>query len=270
MILLKKFFLLTYALSWTCFITVAIFSKRTHSIFSGSGVLPQALLLLGTFTPSLVALWLTTQYGIPGATKKLLGKIGKWHVHFGWYMFAFFYIAVIKLSVAVIYRLVNGTWPRFGTEAWYIMLVAILFSTWVEAGEEIGWRGFALPWMTAKFGLSLSTLLLGVIWACWHLPLFFLHGADKFGQSFILYLLQIVGLSVAMGYLYWKTKGSLLLVMVMHASINNTKDIVPSAITEASNPFGFSHSLVGWLTVALLWIFAIYFLIQMRNVKQLD
>ncbi len=172
--------------------------------------------------------------------------------------------------MALIHRFITGTWPRFGTEAWYIMVVAIIFSTWAQAGEEIGWRGFALPRMTEKFGLPLSTLILGVLWACWHLPLFFVRGADTFGQSFILYLLQVTGFSVTLGWLYWRTKGSLLLVMLMHAAVNNTKDIVPSAVPGASNPFALSNSLVAWLTVTLLWIFAMYFLFRMRTVKLLE
>jgi hypothetical protein len=53
--------------------------------------------------------------------------------------------------------------------------------------------------------------------------------------------------------------------MLMHAAINNTKDIVPSAALAASNPFALSSSRVAWLTVALLWIGAAYFLVRMRT-----
>jgi len=158
----------------------------------------------------------------------------------------------------------------FGQEAWYLMVGAILISTWVQAGEEIGWRGFALPRLTERFGLALSTLLLGVIWACWHLPLFFVKGASTFGQSFPLYLMQVTALSVAIGWLYWRTQGSLLLVMLMHAAVNNTKDIVPSAVPGATSSFAWSNSLVAWLTVTLLWILAAYFLIRMRGVQRLE
>ena len=70
-----------------------------------------------------------------------------------------------------------------------------------------------------------------------------------------------------MAWLYWRTGGSLLLVMLLHAAVNNTKDIVPSAVPGATNPFALSTSLVAWLTVALLWICAAYFLIRMRKMK---
>jgi membrane protease YdiL (CAAX protease family) len=256
--------------SWTCFISVVVLSHGTQATSPGLVVLQQLLLFLGTFTPSLVALWLTAQAGIPGQTQNLLGKIVKWKLNIKWYLFAGGFMVVIKLFVAVLYKIIIGIWPKFGQEAWYIMLIAIIFSTWVQAGEEIGWRGFALPHMSERSGLPISTLLLGVIWACWHLPLFFVKGADTFGQSFPLFLIQVTGLSVALGWLYWRTHGSLLLTMLMHAAVNNTKDIVPSATPGATNVFGLSHSLVAWLTVILLWIFAIYCLIRMRSVKLLE
>lgn len=267
--LLAKYFLLTFVVSWTCFISVAVLSHRTHPTSSGLVVLQRVLVFLGTITPSLVALWLTAQAGIPGQTQNLLARIVKWELNIKWYLFASGFMVVIKLLVAFLHKLITGGWPQFGQEAWYIMLVALIFSTWVQAGEEIGWRGFALPHMSERLGLPISTLLIGVLWAFWHLPLFFVQGADTFGQSFPLYLLQVTGLSVALGWLYWRTQGSLLLPMLMHAAVNNTKDIVPSMTPGATNTFGLSHSLVAWLTVILLWAFAIYCLISMRSIKLL-
>src|SRR5688572_4237651 len=265
-----KYFFLTFLVSWTFFITVVILSNNNPETASGLTVLHQALIFIGVIAPSLVALWLTSRSGIPGQTQNLLGRIGRWKVHLKWYFFAIGFLVVIKILVACLYKIFTGSWPQFGQNLWYIMLVAILFSTLVQAGEEIGWRGFALPQMTTKFGLGLSTILLGIIWACWHLPLFFIKGSSTYGQSFPLYIIQVIAVSVILGWLYWRTRGSLLLVMIMHAAINNTKDIVPSTVPGASNSFAISNSLVGWLTVILLWIFALYCLIQMRSVNKLE
>jgi membrane protease YdiL (CAAX protease family) len=110
-------------------------------------------------------------------------------------------------------------------------------------------------------------VLLGVLWACWHLPLFFMAGTDTAGQSFPLYLLQVTALSAAMAWLYAHTRGSLLPVMLLHAAVNNTKDIVPSAEPNATNSWALSHSLVAWLTVTLLWLCAGYFLIRMPKLE---
>lgn len=226
-----------------------------------------ALLYLGIFAPALVALGLTARAEGNAGVRALLGRIAEWSRSARWYAFALGYMAAIKLAVALVHRLVAGAWPRFGTESWILMLAAIPFSTVVQAGEEIGWRGFALPRLASRFGLGLASVVLGVIWALWHLPLFFLLGADSYGQSFPLYLLQVTGLSVAMAWLYWRTRMSLFLVMLMHAAINNTKDIVPSVPRAAANPLLPDASSIGWISVALLWVAAACFLVTMRGAK---
>jgi uncharacterized protein (DUF697 family) len=57
--------------------------------------------------------------------------------------------------------------------------------------------------------------------------------------------------------------------MLLHAAVNNTKDIVPSVVPGATNPFVLSPSLVAWITVALLWLAAAYFLSRMRKTAAL-
>lgn len=221
------------------------------------------LLLLGALAPSLVALWLTARAGGNSGVTALLGRMFEWRVGARWYVFAVGYMAVIKLTVALVYRVATGAWPRFGHEAWYIIAAAMVLSTPTQAGEEIGWRGYVLPRLAARFGLARGSVLLGPIWACWHLPLFFMPGIDKYGQSFALWTLQVTALSVALAWLYARTRGSLLLVMLLHAAGNNSLGIVPSAVPGATNPLALSTSLVGWLTLALLWVCAAYFLIRM-------
>ncbi len=197
--------------------------------------------------------------------RALLGRILRWRVAAHWYLFAAGYIAAIKLTVALVHRVATGVWPPFGHEPWYLIVGAIVVSTPVQAGEEIGWRGYVLPRLTRRFGLARASILLGVIWACWHLPQFFIPDSDTYGQSFFVFVLQVTALSVAMAWLYAHTNGSLLLVMLMHAAVNNSKDIVPSAVPGATNPLGLNASLVAWLTVTLLWICAAYFLARMRG-----
>lgn len=262
---LLKFFSLTYAVTWTCWATAHAISHDRAVDVPARAMVVQGLFLLGTFAPSLVALALTALADGRAATRALFGRVFLWQVGARWYVFAILYIPAIKLSVALVYRVATGAWPRFGEEAWYVMAGAIMIFTWAQAGEEIGWRGYALPRLSARLGLGPASVLLGIVWATWHLPLFFFPGADTLGQSFPLYLLQVTALSVAMAWLYWRTKGSLLLVMLLHAAVNNTKDIVPSAVPGATNPFALSTSLVAWLTVALLWISAAYFLVRMRK-----
>jgi len=262
------YFALTYVITWTLW----AMSARVGNGATGAGALQplQILLLyLGTFTPGLLALALTFRSEGRTGVRALLGRLIQGNVALGYYAFALGYMFALKLTAAVVHRVAFGSWPAFGHDPWFLMFVAAIFSTLVggQAGEELGWRGYALPRLTSRMGLGPASLLLGVIWASWHLPLFFIRAADTRGQSFPLYLAQVTAVSVAMAWLYWRTKGSLLLTMLLHASINNTKDVVPSFVPGAANVFALSTSRVAWITVALLWVTALYFLVDMRKAR---
>jgi membrane protease YdiL (CAAX protease family) len=262
---LIAFFGLTYAVTWICFIAAGFLTTRPSL-----GALRWPLLILGAFAPSTVAVYLTARAeGRPGV-RALLRRLGEWRVGIRWYAFALFYMAVIKLAVALIYRATMGGWPRFGTGYG----VAIILTAIVAAifggplGEEIGWRGYALPRLAERYGRGSASVILGVIWACWHLPVFFIPGMDQSGQAFPVYVIQVTALSVAMAWLYWHTNGSLLLAVLMHTAINQTKDLVPSTVAGASDPWRFSSTPVAWLTVTLLCVAAAYFIVRMARARR--
>jgi hypothetical protein len=255
---LVTFFILAYIITWGLYLaadSTSVPSLRTFLLYSG------------VFTPGLLALWFTRRAeGFRGLVA-LLRRLIQWQVPARWYIFALTYLATVKLTVALLYRAATGGWPRFGDVPWYLLVAATLGSTVLggQVGEELGWRGYALPKLTMRLGLGGASLLLGVLWAGWHLPLFFILGGDTVGQSFPLYVLQVTAVSVAIAWLYAKTRGSLLLTMLLHAAVNNTKDIVPSAVPGATQPWALSTSLVAWLTVVILWAAAVYFLVDMRR-----
>lgn len=254
---LVTFFLLTYVVTWTAFLSVAVLGIPADST-AGT-----VLVLLGAYSPSIVALSLTGRAEGREGVGALLARVFQWRVAARWYVFAAGYMAAIKLAAALIHRAATGAWPRFQLDGWYLIPLAIAFSTPFQAGEEIGWRGYALPRLANRFGLSGAGVVLGLIWAAWHLPQFFIPEADTYRQSFSVYAIQVTALSVAMTWLYAHTGGSLLLVMLLHAAVNNSKDIVPSAAAGGANLFALSASPVGWLTLILLWIGAVYFLARM-------
>lgn len=212
-----------------------------------------------------MALALTAQDEGRSGVMRLLARIGRWRVGARWYVFAIGYFAVIKLAAALVHRIVTSEWPPFGDTPVPVILLGIAASTWVQAGEEVGWRGYALPRLAKQLGLGGASLVLGVVWAAWHLPLFILPSSGSTGQSFPVYLLQVMALSVVLAFLYWKTDGSLLLVMLLHASVNNTTDIVPAAIGGDITPIALGGSLVAWASVALAWTVATPLLVHMRK-----
>jgi CAAX protease family protein len=256
------FFLLTFAVTWSCWIPIVTVPIPAHSF------LRAVLLFVGIFSPSLVALALTARVAGEAGVRVLLSRMFKWEVGARWYLFAVGYTLSIKLFVTLVYRITSGAWPKLGTVPLYIIPFAILISTPVQSGEEIGWRGYALPRLGARLGLGWASIILGIIWACWHLPLFFLPDSDTYHQSFIVYVTQVTAISVAMAWLWERTGRSLLLTMLMHAAINNTQDIIPSAVSGGTKIFGFSASPLSWLAAAVLWICAAYFLVRMRGHKE--
>jgi membrane protease YdiL (CAAX protease family) len=260
------FFLLTFLVSWSLFIAAANVSRNVApgSTFSAFGY---AIYLIGVFTPGLVAVLLSWREQRRAGVIALLSQMLRAPSHFAWYLFAVGYFLMIKLMTALIYRVVVGEWPVFGHESFVFIAAAVIFSTPFQAGEELGWRGFALPRLSDRLGLPVASIIIGIIWAAWHLPFFFFVNADKFGQSFPVYLVSVVALSVTMAWLYWRTGGSLLLVMLMHSAINNTTGTVPSALPMARNPWSIYASPIAWISTVLLCMFAIYFLIAMRRAK---
>jgi len=144
---LPTFFVVTYLVAWAFF-------------FAG-GMTPAAwprglLFLLGTFAPGYVALWLTSRESGRGGVTALLRRLVDWQVPARWYAFAAAYIVVIKLTVALVHRVTTGAWPQFGQLPWYLMLAVTVGSTVLgsQAGEEVGWRGYALPRLAARFGAA--------------------------------------------------------------------------------------------------------------------
>jgi membrane protease YdiL (CAAX protease family) len=259
---LLAYFLLTFLVTWSVwFAASGLAAPGNTGFFGGRG----PVFLLGVFAPALVALAFTAQAEGRAGVTRLLARIGHWQVRARWYAVAIGYFAVIKLTAALVHRVVNHEWPPFGDTPVVLMIMGIAVSTWGQAGEEVGWRGYALPRLAQHLGLGGASLVLGVIWAVWHLPLFVLPDSGSTGQSFPAYLLQVMAMSVVFAYLYWKTDGSLLLAMVMHAAVNNTTGIVPAAIDGAITPIALGGSLVAWATVALSWVVATPLLVLMRG-----
>ena len=161
-----------------------------------------------------------------------------------------------------------GVWPHFDAKPYYIVPFAILFSTPFQAGEEIGWRGYALPRLAERFGLPMVSFVLGVIWGCWHLPQFFIRERTLIISLFGVFVLGVTALSVILAWLWQRTSGSLLLTMLLHSAWNNSKDIVPSGVSHDTETFGFHASLVSWFTLAVLWACAACLLPAMSRRRQ--
>ena len=168
----------------------------------GPAGLRSALWLAGVFVPALTAIAFTLAEGGLAGVRVLLRPIAQWEVRGRWYVFALLFMVATKLVVALVHRAVLGAWPQFGGEGIVVMAAGTLISTPVQAGEEVGWRGYLLPRLGRRVGFGPASVSLGAIWALWHIPQFFLSGADTYRQSFPLWGLEVVAISVAITWLY--------------------------------------------------------------------
>lgn len=131
---------------------------------------------------------------------------------------------------------------------YYLINFVIIFFGGGPLAEEPGWRGFALPRLQAlygakRFGPLWAALLLGVIWAFWHLPDFLTRaqgggpgtGWGTFFTNLPIFVVMVVALSIVMAWVYNHTQGSIFIAILLHASIN-TSGILPELFQSPNVP----------------------------------
>jgi membrane protease YdiL (CAAX protease family) len=85
--------------------------------------------------------------------------------------------------------------------------------------EESGWRGVALPGFQKRLKAPIAAILLGVIWAIWHLPLFLIEGVSQYGTNFWIFSIGVLGISLTLSWFYNRTE-SILICVIYHAAAN--------------------------------------------------
>jgi len=118
--------------------------------------------------------------------------------------------------------------------------------------EEPGWRGYLLSALQETYSPFTAGLLVGVVWAGWHLPLVFIPGTIQYTLPLGLYLLQLVELSILLTWLTNRVEGSVLPAILLHAGGNALLNYYPvGGVAGATTPLGLGL-LVAALTVAVL------------------
>ena len=212
---LISFFVLTYIIAFaTTFTFIYLQPGQPSKSWSLSW-------FLNAFSPTISALLISWMIGGWDEVKHLLSGFARWKVGMRWYLAAA-YLFLGPLTFAILYILLGN--PVSGLKAGMTapvllgQLVFTLFSG--PLAEEAGWRGFALPRLQAKYNALVSSLILGVIWCCWHIPLFFLPGSSQSGIPFPIYLMLVITLGVYFTWLYNNAQGSLIITVLAHFSFN--------------------------------------------------
>lgn len=110
-------------------------------------------------------------------------------------------------------------WGRIGFELGELSLLSVALAVLI-VGEEVGWRGFLLPLMLQRHAPLTGSVIVGLVWAIWHLPNFLLPNYPHRGLPFSAFVLMTVSYSVLLTWLYLKTAGSLLVAVLFHAALN--------------------------------------------------
>jgi membrane protease YdiL (CAAX protease family) len=96
----------------------------------------------------------------------------------------------------------------------------VFFLLYDGLGEEIGWRGPALPQLQESLGSLGGSVAVGVLWALWHLPLFLIPGSSQYGDSLILYIYLLTCWTIVMALYVGKAHGSVLPAILLHGAAN--------------------------------------------------
>ena len=249
---LAAFLVLTYGLSWALWIPLDIFRDAT------SGPFTSIALLIGSNVPSVVAIVLTAVGFGKGATRKLLGQLLIWRVGWRWYLVLLAPTALVVGSITLVAVTRGGPTAALAMPLLNaIFFVAFMTFPGSAVGEEIGWRGFALPRLQARRTALTASLVVGSLHGLWHLPLWLRGDADHRLSAYPAFLIQALALAVIYTWLYNNTKGSLLIVALFHTATNAplTLVLLPLGIENWILPFWL---MAGFTVVAAVVVVAVF------------
>lgn len=213
------YFILAVAITWSIMLPLVASAQGWLQ-----APIPFALHYLAAFGPMLAALTMTWATGGAAGLKELWGRVTKWRVGLTGAAFAILSPVVLFVLAAIVVRALGGEWPdlqRLGEVNYLPNLGIGALVLWLATygfGEEIGWRGFALPRLQKSRSALSATLILGVMWIVWHMPAFFyLDTYVALGlAAFPLFALGVMTGAIVLTWLYNTTGGSVLMVAVWH------------------------------------------------------
>jgi uncharacterized protein len=222
------FYILAFGISWLGMISAVLASRGIAPFYRPYFLFLSIFFAIG---PALAAVIMSqVTHGKVGVGDLFKGLI-RWRVGLVWYIVAVFGPVVLITVAQVVTKLlgltVTITVPQINLSPYIIFGFVINFLG--NTCEEIGWRGFALPHLQKRYNALISTLIVGLLWGLWHLPLLFLVG-NWMSEFPLLWFISIVADAFMYTWIYNSTKGSILIVALLHGSLN----IVGAFITGVS------------------------------------
>jgi uncharacterized protein len=208
------YFVMTYLISWGGALLVAAPTVLSgHSLSQVTGLIMFPVMLLG---PSISGITLTAMTSGRSGLSDLFARLGRWRVSGQWYATL---LIPPTLVLTVLFGLRTLVSPVFTPHLYPLGIVYGIVPGFLE---EIGWSGFVFPRLCARLGVLPASLVLGVLWGCWHLPVIdYLGAAYPHGAYWLPFALAFITAMTAMRviivWVYCHT-GSVLLTQLLHAS----------------------------------------------------
>lgn len=239
---LAKYLLLTFAITWSFWVTDAVLVKATA--LKASDIVPMILFTLGGFGPTVAAC-----FCLPGGFSwKKLGAFLKAHKKKRLWFLGLFPALVIVFFALNATGLIP-TLPQSPAAILVTALITFLTAAVLYGGnEEWGWRGTMHPILAERLPAWIVPAIVGVVWVCWHIPLWFIEGDSHQSMSFLSFAILGMALSYWLSAVYDMT-GSVLCCMALHGLVNTLMGL----LTIKSN------SVFYWIGLAVLTAAAVCF-----------
>jgi membrane protease YdiL (CAAX protease family) len=227
---LVAYFVLAYALTWWVYPLLA---------------LNPLIGLLGLFGPALAAIIVTAVTDGRSGVRALLGRVVRWRVPVPWYVVAIGLPVMLSLLAASLSAWFGPAVLQVGrlSALDFVLVVLVL-------GEELGWRGYALPKLLQRFSPLVASLIIGVLWGLWHLPTFFIAGTPQFRQPVVAFLIMTTAYSILLTWVFLHTRGSVLIATLFHGAINVSQGFFLAG-TEPGSRYWWLALAYGGAAVAL-------------------
>ncbi|WP_130620268.1 CPBP family intramembrane glutamic endopeptidase [Dyella amyloliquefaciens] len=214
----KVFLAFAFGISWCAWGTLILLAQAQATAY---GEWPfMTLYALGGLGPTIAAYVSVCLTRREAPLREFNQRVLRWRVRPVWYVVAIglpIALAFVAVGIAVALHLAVSS--QLAIKPWYVF--PLLFAMTIIGGglEEFGWRGVTQDAWGPILGQARAALMIGPIWAIWHLPLFFLPGVSQYHGQFGPFLVGVVGNALLFGWLYSRTR-SILLCVFMHAATN--------------------------------------------------
>jgi membrane protease YdiL (CAAX protease family) len=255
-----KYFLLTFAYSWVIWIPSVLDGIGIELPFIVTGY-SIVVVIIGAFAPMMAAITLVFREEGWKGTRVFLGQALNFRIKPVYLVLALALPVLIHaiahyLALAVGLDVAKTLIPTEIPVAPIVLAIPTFILMLVIGGgqEEFGWRGYAQEPLQEKIGVIPASLVIGVIWGIWHLPLWFMAGDLHGAYSFLAFVMMTTSISIVYAWLYNSSGKKLIVVIFFHAMSNTAAPLLP-----------FLHGIEGkpesayWIYAAVNVIFGIIF-----------